>query len=156
MYTPNFLDLMRKVNAINDLNAKELLLWKALAVYEQTVLYTDDYFMQVKSELGYLQKEKELLPAMEEIRQKSNNLKISTCLVFKLLNLLGKGKNVNDLTNMSSLASIITGFSKDNILNTMQKGFYFSKQYHGVTIQEVNEILGRLQMPFAIDILKKY
>ena len=151
----NFTELMCKVDAVADLNTKELLLWKALTVYEQTVLYTDDYFMQVKSEIGYLQKEKELLPATDEIQQKSNNLKISTCIVFQMLNLLGKGKNVNDLTNMSLLASIVTGFSKDNILNTVQKGFHFSKQYHGAIIQEVNEVLQRLRMPL-IDIAQKY
>ena len=57
----NFSKLMRKVHAVTEPNAKELLLWKALAVYEQTVVYADDYFMKVKSEIGYLQKEKELL-----------------------------------------------------------------------------------------------
>jgi len=106
----NFTELMCKVGAVADLNTKELLLWKALAVYEQMVLYADNYCMQVKSEIGYLQKEKELSPVMDEIQQKSNNLKISTCLIFEFLNLLGKGRNVNDLTAMAKLVSLVTGY----------------------------------------------
>ena len=152
----NFKELMCKVDAFSDLNTKQLLLYEARAIYEQTVLHADDYLMQIESALTYFRMVNELSPPMDEVRAKSNNLKIATCLVFELLNLAGKGKNVNDLTTLSWLVSIITGFSKDSILNTAQKGFYFSKQYHGVIIQEVNEVLQRLQMPFAIDITKKY
>ena len=156
----NFTELMRKVHAITEPNAKELLLWRALAVYEQTVLYAGDYFMKVKSEIGYLQKEKELLAlsvlAVDEVRQKSNNLKVSTCLIFEFLNLLGRGKNVNDLTNMSLLVSIITGFSKDHILNTVQKGYSFSERHHGAAIRDVNGVLQRLGVPIGIDAARKY
>ena len=156
----NFSKLMRKVHAITEPNAKELLLWKALAVYEQTVVYADDYFMKVKSEIGYLQKEKELLalsvPLVDEIRPKTNSLKVSVCLVFELLRLVGKGRDVNDLTSLSVFVSIITGYSKDYILNTVQKGFYFSKQHHGRAIRETNEVLQRLALPFVLDFAKKY
>jgi len=151
----NFTELMCKVDTFNDLNTKQLLLYEARAIYEQTVLYADDYLKQVESALIYFQKVNELSPPMEEVRPKSNNLKIATCLVFELLNLAGKGKQINDLTTLSWLASIITGFSKDHILNTVQKGFYFSKRHHGIIIQEVNDVLQRLQMPFVIDITKK-
>jgi len=151
----NFTELMCKVDQFNDLYTKQLLLYEARAIYEQTVLYADDYLKQIESALTYFQKVNELSPPADEVRQKSNNLKIATCIIFEMLNFLGKGKNVNDLTNMSLLASIVTGFSKDNILNTVQKGFHFSKQYHGVIIQEVNDVLQRLQMPL-IDIAKKY
>jgi len=48
MNSLNFSDLMRRVNELNDFNAQELLLREALATYEQTVVYADDYFMKVK------------------------------------------------------------------------------------------------------------
>ena len=156
----SFTELMRKVHAITEPNAKELLLWKALAVYEQTVLYADDYFMQVKSEIGYLQKEKELLatalPPEDEKQQKTNSLKISVCLVFELLRLVGKGREVNDLTTLSLFTSIVTGYSRNSILNTVQKGFGFSERQHGAAIQEANEVLQRLQIPLGIDVTKRY
>ena len=156
----NFTELMRKVHAITEPNAKELQLWRALAVYEQNVLYADDYLMKVKSEIGYLQKERELLAlsvlSVDEIRPKSNNLKISTCLIFELLRLVGKGRDVNDLTTLAQFASIITGFSKITIVNTMQEGFNFSERYHGAVIREANEVLRLLGVPVALEVGGRY
>jgi hypothetical protein len=157
----NFLDLMRKVSSITDLNARELALCEARANFQQTVLSMGNaYLMQIESAIALIRKERELTVSVSTLtnvnQEKSNNLKIAVCLILEMLKLLGKGRDVNDLTTLSWLASIITGFSKDSILNTAQKGFYFSKQYHGVIIQEVNEVLQRLQMPFVIDIARKY
>ena len=152
----DFIDLMRKVDEINDINAKELFLHKARAAYQQKVLYADDFLMQIESALSYFQKVRELSPQVNDYPSNSNNLKISTCLIFELLKLAGRGRNVNDLTAMSKFTSIITGFSKENILNTVQKGFHFSERYHGLAIQEANMVLQRLQVPFQIDISKNY
>ena len=152
---------MRKVANTDDFNAQELLLLGELAHYEQTVLSAGNAYQQrIESELRYIQKKRELsapfLQPEDEIRQKSHSLKVSVCLVFELLRLVGKGRDVNDLTTLSGFASIITGYSKDNILNTSQKGINFSKQHHGRAIQEANEVLQRLDLPFALDIAMMY
>jgi hypothetical protein len=63
---------------------------------------------------------------------------------------------VNDLTALSKFASIITGFSKDHIQNTVQKGIIFSNKHHRIDIKYVNDTLEQMQMPFLIDISKKY
>ena len=152
---------MRKVKELNDFNAQELLLREALAQCEQNVLSVGNAFStQVESELGLIQKRRELLvtalhPA-DEIREKSNNLKVSVCLVFELLRLAGKGLDVNDLTTLAQFASLITGFSKITIVNTMQKGFCFSERYHGAAIREANEVLRLLGVPVVLDIGGRY
>ena len=157
MKQPNFSTLMREVKALADLNAKELLLYEARAYYQQNVQSVGNVFlMQVESELLYIQKARELSATADEIQLKANNLKISTCLVFELLNLLGKGRNVNDLTTLAWFASIVTGFSRNSIQNTVQKGYGFSKQHHSAGIQEVNRVSERLQLPIFIDISKEY
>ena len=125
MHTFNFTELMCKVDAIADLNTKELLLYEARAHYQQTVLSIGNaYLMQIDSTIAYIQKVKELSvtfsqPA-DEIRQKSNNLKIATCLIFGMLNLLGKGRGVNDLTAMAAFASLVTGHSGKSITKIWQ------------------------------------
>ena len=157
----NFTNLMREVNAMSDPNAKELRLCEARACYEQTFLSAGNaYLMQVESAIALAQKERELsgacLPPSDEGHSKSHKLKISVCLVLELLNLLGKGRCVNDLTTLSRLASIITGFSKESILNTVQSGIVFSERHHGADILKVNAILQVLGVPFLIDISKRY
>ena len=72
----NFLELKRKVASTADIYAKELLLWEALAHYEQTILSVGNaYLTQIKSELIYLQKMRELSQPNGEHPQKS---KVST------------------------------------------------------------------------------
>ena len=157
----NFQDLMRRVGVVADLNAQELLLYEARSICEQTILsVANTYLMQIDSALVLINKKRELLvsalPPEDEMRQKSNHLKVSVCLVFELLRLVGKGRDVNDLTTLSWFVSIITGYSRKSILNAMQKGVTFSKRYHGAAIQEVNEVLGRLDLPFALDLARRY
>ena len=67
----NFMELKRKVANTADLYAKELLLWDALTVFEQTILSVGNaYITQIKSELAYLQKTRELSPPNAEPSQK--------------------------------------------------------------------------------------
>jgi hypothetical protein len=157
----NFKELLRKAEVISDFNAKELYLQEARANYQQNILFAGNaYLMQIESAIALVQKERELSvsfsPCQNEAHPKSNKLKISVCLVLELLNLLGKGRSVNDLTTLSRFASIITGFSKDNILNTMQMGIVFSKRHHDTDIKEVNEVLQRLQVPVGLEVGSRY
>ena len=151
---------MCEADAIADLNTRELLLWKTLSSYEQTVLYADDFPMQAKSAIFYLQKERELLTPFslpEEAQEPTwKNLKFSTCLIFELLTLLGKGRGVNDLTSMAKLVSLVTGFSFNNVLNTAQQGFCLTERQHGTAIQEVNGVLVRLGVPVRVEVGRRY
>jgi len=162
MYPFDFTELKRKADDTPDLNKKELLLCEALANFQQNYLLAGNFYcMQIESLIALIQKERELSiplspPLDEEEEPPSKNLKVSTCLIFEFLNLLGKGRNENDLTTMAKLVSLITGFSHNSILNTVQQGFNFTKRHHGIIIQEVNEVLERLQVPFLLDISKKY
>ena len=58
---------MRKVANTDDFNAKELLLYEALARYEQTVLSAGyAYRMKIEAELAYIKKQRELgAPALQ-------------------------------------------------------------------------------------------
>ena len=70
----NFLELKRKVANTADIYAKELLLWEALTVFEQTILSVGNaYITQIKSELTYLQKTRELSQPNVEHQQKSKD-----------------------------------------------------------------------------------
>ena len=156
----NFTELMCEADGIADLNTRELLLWKTLASYEQTVLYADDFPMQVKSAIYYLQKERELPASLlapdDEKESTVRNLKFSTCLILELLTLLGKGRGVNDLTSMSKLVSLVTGFSYHSILNNAQQGIYLTERQHGAAIQEVNGVLMRLGVPVRVEVGVRY
>jgi hypothetical protein len=156
----NFNDLLRRADDIADLNAKELYLHEARTNYQQTVLDAEHFLKKIKSAIALNQKRKELsvpfAPFPNAEQSKSNILKVSTCLIFELLKLVGKGRNFNDLTTLAKFASFITGFSATSILNTMQAGFYFTKTHHCTIIKEVNEVLNQLALPFVIDISQKY
>jgi len=156
----NFSELMRKADTIADLNAKELYLHEARANYQQTALDAENFLKKVESVIIYYQKVKELsvtfTDSPDEVNMNANNLKISTCLIFELLKIVGKGRSANDLTTLATFASLINGFSKENILNITQKGYYFSERHHGAVIKEVNDVLQQLRLPFAIDMKKKY
>jgi len=68
----NFLALKQKVANTEDLHAKELLLWEALTVFEQTILSVGNaYITQIKSELTFLQKTRELSHCGAEHSKKS-------------------------------------------------------------------------------------
>ena len=55
----SFSKLMRKVAATDDFNAKELLLYEALAQYEQAVLSVENAYQQrIESELRYILKKR--------------------------------------------------------------------------------------------------
>ena len=70
----NFMELKRKVANTADLYAKELLLWEAVTVFEQTILSEGNaYITQIKSELTYLQKIRELSQPNAEHQQKSES-----------------------------------------------------------------------------------
>jgi len=156
----NFTELKRKVESIEDLNAKKLCLYRALADYQQNVLYVNDFPMQVQSAIVFYEKINELSAPdsspQDGIFSKSRNLKVTISIVFELLKMINKGKNVNDSTVLSSLVSLISGFSYDYTLNTVQKGFYLTEKHHGTLINEANDVLVRLGLPIQIDTKKQY
>ena len=156
----NFKELKRKVDVVADPNAKRLLLYEALADYQQNVLYVNDFPMQVQSAIAYYGKVKELSnsdsPPQDEVLSKARNLKVIISIVFELLKMVNKGKSVNDKTVLASFVSLLSGFSYHYILNTVQKGFYLSERQHGSMINEANDVLMRLGLPIEIDTTKPY
>ena len=156
----NFKELMRNVECIDASNEKELYLLKARADYEQNVFFAENDLRQIDAKINFLRQERELLgtstfpPA--EVSTKKNNLKISICIILELLNVAGKGKSFNDLTKISALIALLTGFGKSYVLNTAQKGFTLSDDYHREMIEGTNKVLLDLRLPFVLDAYTSY
>jgi len=161
MKSLDFFKLKEEVAGMENLNEKRLRLYEARANCQQDFLFTSEiYLRQIDSEIERLEKVNELSApvsvSQDGIFSKSRNLKVTISIVFEILKMINKGKNVNDSTVLSSFISLISGFSYDYILNTIQKGFYLSEKHHGSMINEANDVLGRLGLPIQIDTNKQY
>jgi hypothetical protein len=160
MYQSNFYDLMQDMECIDASHDKELFLLKARADYQQNVFFAENDLRQIDAKINFIRQERELLGVFplqsDEFHTKKSNLKISICIILELLNMAGKGKSFNELTKISALIALVTGFSQSYVLNTAQKGFTLSGDYHGDMIEEVNKVLVDLRLPFALNTYTAY
>ena len=152
--TDNFETLKKQANEIKDLDERELFYTDYFTRYRQA-RHKGNLLQQISDEIDLIKRTKELSTTDTDNNPNAANLKLRCVLIVEMLNQMQLGKAHNDLTKISKLAALLTGSSYHNIYNQMQKGITFSN-YHQKQIEETNQILTDLNLPFTIDKAKQY
>ncbi len=119
----------------------------------------NDIVRQIEDEINYIESTQSIKNVQSKdipiTTEKDIPTKIKIVVIMEMLKKMNCGKDVNDLSAICRLVTLLTGKSYDNIYNEAQKGITFTN-YHNEYIEKANQILSSLNTNISIKKDKEY